>query len=68
MVAVDHYDHPRWNNRRQADAAWELLAGGRIACERIVQPVVPFGDAAEAYREYVDEHPERSVKLGVAFD
>jgi hypothetical protein len=33
-----------------------------------VQPVVPFDLAAEAYREYVDEHPERSVKLGVRFD
>jgi hypothetical protein len=33
-----------------------------------VQPVVPFEQAAEAYREYVDEHPERSVKLGVVFD
>jgi hypothetical protein len=37
-------------------------------CERIVQPVVTFGDAADAYRELVDEHPERSVKLGVIFD
>jgi threonine dehydrogenase-like Zn-dependent dehydrogenase len=62
-----HYDHPRWGNRRQADAAWELLAAGRIACEEIVQPVVRFEDAAGAYREFVDEHPERSVKLGVVF-
>jgi hypothetical protein len=37
-------------------------------CDQIVQPVVPFGDAADAYREFVDEHPERSVKLGVVFD
>jgi threonine dehydrogenase-like Zn-dependent dehydrogenase len=68
MVAVDHYDHPRWDNRRQADAAWELLAQGRVVCKQIVQPVVRFADAAEAYREYVDLHPERSVKLGVVFD
>jgi hypothetical protein len=27
--------------------------------------VVAFHDAAEAYREVVDEHPDRSVKLGV---
>jgi hypothetical protein len=54
-------------NRRQADAAWELLAAGRIACEEIVQPVVRFEDVVEACREYVDEHPERSVKLGVVF-
>jgi threonine dehydrogenase-like Zn-dependent dehydrogenase len=62
-----HYDHPRWGNRRQADAAWELLAAGRVACEEIVRPVVPFAEAAAAYREFVDEHPERSVKLGVVF-
>lgn len=59
-------DHPRWNNRRQADAAWELLAAGRLRCEPIVQPVAPFARAADAYRE-IDEHPERSVKLGVTF-
>ena len=63
-----HYDDPRWDNRRQGDAAWSLLAAGKIACEPIVQPVVPFAESADAYREYVDEHPERSVKLGVQFD
>jgi threonine dehydrogenase-like Zn-dependent dehydrogenase len=61
-----HRDHPRWNNRRQADAAWDLLAAGRLGCEAIVQPVVPFERSPEAYRE-IDEHPERSVKLGVSF-
>jgi len=62
-----HRDHPRWNNRRQADAAWHLLAAGRLVGEQVVQPVVPFDRAVEAYRE-IDEHPERSVKLGVTFD
>jgi threonine dehydrogenase-like Zn-dependent dehydrogenase len=62
-----HRDHPRWNNRRQADAAWELLAAGRLSCALIVHPIVPFSQAAEAYRE-IDEHPERNVKLGVTFD
>jgi threonine dehydrogenase-like Zn-dependent dehydrogenase len=62
-----HYDHPRWDGRRLADVAWSLLATGRLQCEHIVQPVVAFDQVVEAYREYVDEHPERSVKLGVAF-
>ena len=62
-----HYDHPRWNGRRLGDAAWALLAGGRLNCTRVIQPVVGFDDAAAAYREAVDEHPERSVKLGVRF-
>ena len=61
-----HYDHPRWDHRRQADTAWDLLAAGRLRCEPIVRPVVPFERAVEAYRE-IDEHPERSIKLGVRF-
>ena len=62
-----HRDHPRWNNRRLADAAWELLASGKVDCLPVVQPVVPFDEVVEAYRE-IDEHPERSVKLGVRFE
>jgi threonine dehydrogenase-like Zn-dependent dehydrogenase len=62
-----HRDHPRWDNRRLADAAWDLLAWGIIDCEPVVQPVVPFDDVVDAYRA-IDEHPERSVKLGVVFE
>jgi threonine dehydrogenase-like Zn-dependent dehydrogenase len=61
-----HYDHPRWNNKRLSDAAWNLLARGLVRGEPVVQPVVRFEDAASAYRD-IDEHPERSVKLGVTF-
>jgi threonine dehydrogenase-like Zn-dependent dehydrogenase len=61
-----HRDHPRWNNRRQADAAWNLLATGQINCAPVIQPIVPFADVVAAYRE-IDEHPEWSVKLGVRF-
>lgn len=62
-----HYDHPRWNGRRLADVAWELLASNRLTGEPIIQPIVPFAESPAAYREYVDEHPDRSVKLGVRF-
>lgn len=61
-----HYDHPRWDQRRQADTAWDLLASGRLDCAPIVQPVVPFAEVVAAYRA-IDEHPERSIKLGVRF-
>lgn len=61
-----HRDHPRWDNRRLADAAWGLLAAGRVDCLPVVRPVVPFDEVVRAYRE-IDEHPERSVKLGVRF-
>lgn len=59
-------DHPRWNFGRIRDTCWKWLSEGRFDCEDIVDPVVPFEDSVEAYIE-MDNHPERSVKLGVSF-
>ena len=59
-------DHPRWSFGRIMDTCWKWLSEGRFDCEDIVAPVVPFADAAAAYEE-MDNHPERSVKLGVSF-
>lgn len=59
-------DHPRWSFGRIIDTCWKWLSEGRFDCENIVAPVVPFADAAAAYEE-MDNHPERSVKLGVSF-
>ena len=59
-------DHPRWNFGRIRDTCWKWLSEGRFDCEDIVDPVVPFADSVEAYIE-MDNHPERSVKLGVSF-
>ena len=59
-------DHPRWDFRRIVDTCWKWLVAGKFDCEGIVDPVVPFADSVEAYIE-MDNHPERSVKLGVAF-
>ncbi len=61
-------DFPRWNRRRIEDVCWEMLSSGLIDCEDIVSPVVPFEKSAEAYSEYVDRHPELSIKLGIAFE
>ncbi|CCQ96493.1 putative oxidoreductase, Zn-dependent and NAD(P)-binding [[Clostridium] ultunense Esp] len=61
-------DYPRWNRRRIEETCWEMLASGRINCEEIIFPVVPFEESAEAYCRYVDQHPESSIKLGVTFD
>ena len=47
--------------------AWDLLASGRINAEPIIHPIVHFNEVVDAYREYVDEHPEQSIKLGVVF-
>lgn len=59
-------DYPRWSFGRIIDTCWKWLSEGRFDCEDIVNPVVPFADAATAYEE-MDNHPERSVKLGVSF-
>jgi threonine dehydrogenase-like Zn-dependent dehydrogenase len=61
-------DYPRWDRRRIEDVCWEMLSSGLLNCEDIVFPVVPFEKCAEAYCEYVDRHPELSIKLGITFE
>ena len=51
---------------RLVEVALGWLTSGRLRTEGIVTPVVPFGESVEAYRE-IDEHPERSIKLGIRF-
>ncbi len=60
-------DHPRWNRRRIEETCWKMLASGMIDCEEIVDPVVPFAESPRGYEEFVDRHPEKSVKLGIIF-
>jgi threonine dehydrogenase-like Zn-dependent dehydrogenase len=55
-----------WGPDRTQRLAEELLRTGQLRTDGIVQPIVPFEESADAYRE-IDEHPERSVKLGVRF-
>ena len=59
--------YPRWNRRRIETTVWKYITEGFINGERIICPVVPFSAAAEAYSDTVDRHPEKSIKLGVAF-
>jgi len=60
-------DYPRWDFARICAECWEMLKSGWFNCENIVQPVVPFMDAAKTYME-IFHNPENSVKLGVSFD
>jgi len=57
-------DHPAWTLARLTDVAPRWLASGRIISMGIVSPTVAFADSVDAYRE-VDEHPERSIKIGI---
>lgn len=59
-------DAPAWTLARLVDVGMDWLRSGRIQTEGIISPIVPFEDAAEAYRA-IDEHPERSIKLGIRF-
>lgn len=60
-------DFPRWSWRRIEEACWKLLSENRLNCEEIISPVVPIEESAQAYEEYVDRNPDKSVKLGVKF-
>jgi len=60
-------DYPRWGFQRICDTAWQMLADGWLDCESVVDPVVPFKDAAQAYMD-IYRDPSDSVKLGVRFD
>lgn len=60
-------DYPRWNWSRINNTCWQLLSSGRLHCENIIDPVVPFEAAAETYMDVVAAHPDKSVKMGVTF-
>lgn len=60
-------EYPRWSRHRIEDVVWDMLMNGYLDCEDLLDPVVPFAESAEAFCEYVDNHPESSVKLGVSF-
>jgi threonine dehydrogenase-like Zn-dependent dehydrogenase len=60
-------DYPAWNLARLVHLAIDWMREGRIRTDGLLSPIVPFEASAEAYRE-IDEHPERSIKLGIRFD
>ncbi|MBU5387427.1 zinc-dependent alcohol dehydrogenase [Citrobacter cronae] len=60
-------DYPRWNRKRIEETCWELLMNGYLNCEELIDPVVTFASSPESYMQYVDRHPEQSIKMGVTF-
>ena len=57
-------EYPRWDFDRICSASWEMLCRGLIRCENIVDPVVPFEEAADMYM-HIEQNPSDSVKIGV---
>ncbi|HCS4547177.1 TPA: zinc-binding alcohol dehydrogenase [Escherichia coli] len=60
-------DYPRWSRKRIEETCWELLMNGYLSCEDLIDPVVTFANSPESYMQYVDQHPEQSIKMGVTF-
>lgn len=60
-------EYPRWSRKRIEDVVWEFLMNGYLDCEDIIYPVIPFEQAAEGFCEYVDQNPDKSIKLGINF-
>ncbi|MGH2532730.1 MAG: zinc-dependent alcohol dehydrogenase [Thermomicrobiales bacterium] len=59
-------DAPGWTLERLVEVTLRWLTSGRLRADGVVTPIVPFAESIEAYRA-IDEHPERSIKLGVRF-
>jgi hypothetical protein len=59
-------DYPRWDFARMCKVCWDMLQSGQLKCENIVDPVVPFDQAAEMYM-HIEQNPNESVKMGVDF-
>lgn len=64
--SIPSRDAPGWNLDRIARTTLDWLVSGRLSANGIVTPVVPFAECVEAYRA-IDEHPDRSIKLGIRF-
>ncbi len=59
-------DHPLWDADRAFLATIELFRRGLLSGDRIVTPIVSFGDAVDALTDAF-HHPERAIKLGIRF-
>lgn len=59
-------DAPAWTLARLVETALGWLASGQLRADGIITPVVPFAESVDAYRA-IDEHPDRSIKLGIQF-
>ena len=53
-----------WNFARIRAESLALLVEGRLQADDLIDPIVSFAEAADAYME-IDQHPERSIKLGI---
>jgi len=65
-ISDPNRDHPMWDQDRIKWTAFDLLRAGRVSAQDVISPVVPFEEAADAYRR-IDEAPHECIKLGVTY-
>lgn len=53
-----------WGRARIAEEATQLLLEGRLKAEGLIDPIVPFSQAGEAYM-HANEDPGSGIKLGM---
>jgi len=66
-VSDPNRDHPRWDQRRLFEECWTLFASGKINGDPVVDPIVPFSEAATAFTSVMTD-PSAGIKLGCVFD
>jgi threonine dehydrogenase-like Zn-dependent dehydrogenase len=65
-ISDPNRDHPMWDSPRITEYAFRLLQQGKLRADDLVTPIVSIKEAANAYRD-IDEHPDKSIKMGVRF-
>ena len=60
-------DYPLWDVRRLEETVWRLMRDKKLTSEGMLDPVFPFKKAEEAY-QWIDQHPELCVKLGISYN
>lgn len=53
-----------WNFNRILSVALTMLVDGKLKGDGLIDPIVPFSEAAVAYKR-MNTHPEEGIKLGV---
>jgi threonine dehydrogenase-like Zn-dependent dehydrogenase len=59
-------DYPRWDFNRICNTCWSMLEKSLLRCGNIIDPVVPFDQAAQTYMN-IYRDPSSSIKIGVSF-
>ena len=55
---------PRFLELARLEEATQLLVEGRLKTDGLIDPIVPFSQASEAYMQ-MNARPETGIKLGV---